>query len=572
MTDGATTPHTFTFLAPYNEAAVLIGSWDGWREHPMEKGDDGTFRVTLDLPVGRHRYRLRVVSRSWFFPGEWREIADPWAREIAPAGTEGAEADRDCAIVVVRDGAVGFEGATYAWEHDDVPLPANDMIIFYELHVGDFSGGEGDEGAGRYRDVIAKLPYLAELGVTAIELMPVMEAADDYWGYLPTYFFAPENAHGNPGDLKRLIDTCHGHGMRVILDMVTNHAGSECPLAHIDHDYWFHHENTDDSQYGPKFNYDFYDEERDEYPARAFMLGALQYWVQEYRVDGIRFDATRILDNPTFLREAADTVWHMAGEIKPFIRVAEHIPLDIAVVEEGGPMEAAWFADFAHQMMSTLTGQPIQAREPESWDGFMEVIDPRRAGFTSAQHLVRYIGSHDEERLPHALREAGIEGEEATRRTHFAVTLLLTGYGLPLLYAGEEFGMDTPRVIGENKLAWSRLEAPEGAGLHDHFRRLIWLRREHPALRGDTLEIIHEDAETRVVAYHRWDDGGDRVVTVAHCSADDAGGCSISNWPTDGVWRDVLTDDVVTVNDGTLVTTLGPWQTRVFLHESPATE
>jgi 1,4-alpha-glucan branching enzyme len=150
---------------------------------------------------------------------------------------------------------------------------------------------------------------------------------------------------------------------------------------------------------------------------------------------------------------------------------------------------------------------------------------------------------------------------------HFAITLLLTGYGYPMLYAGEEFGMDTPRVIGENKLAWSRLDTPDGSGMHDHYRYLIRLRQEHPALRGDTLEIIHEDAEARVVAYHRWDDGGDRVVTVAHCSPNDQGGYAIPNWPTDGIWRDVLTDDLIESRDQTMTMTLGPWQTRVFTRE-----
>ena len=86
MTDSPTTAYTFALLAPYNEGAVLVGSWDGWQEHPMEQGEDQIFRVTLDLPEGTHRYRLRVVSKSWFFPGEWREIADPWARRHRPGG------------------------------------------------------------------------------------------------------------------------------------------------------------------------------------------------------------------------------------------------------------------------------------------------------------------------------------------------------------------------------------------------------------------------------------------------------------------------------------------------------
>lgn len=181
MTDAKTVSHTFSLLAPYNDAAVLIGSWDGWREHPMEKGDDHVFRVALDLPGGTHHYRLRVVSKSWFFPGEWREIADPWARDIAPDVVAGVEGKSDCAVIAVRDGIVGFEGNNYAWQHDDVPLPQNDLLVIYELHIGDFTGGDGNDGQGRYTDVIAKLPYLTDLGITAIELMPVQETAGDYW-------------------------------------------------------------------------------------------------------------------------------------------------------------------------------------------------------------------------------------------------------------------------------------------------------------------------------------------------------------------------------------------------------
>lgn len=558
-------PYTFALLAPYNEAATLVGSWDGGREHPMEKGDDHVFRATVALPEGTHHYRFRVVSKSWFFPGEWRAIADPWARQILPATVEGAGEETDCGVIVARGDGVGFEGDDYVWQHDDTPLPPNDELIIYEMHVGDFTGGDGDDGAGRYRDVIGKLPYLADLGITAIELMPVQETAGDYWGYLPKYFYAPETEYGTPGDLKRLIDSCHGYGIRVILDKVTNHAGTECPLTAIDHDYWFHHENTDDFQYGPKFNYEFHDDARDEYPARAFMLGSLQHWTEEYHIDGIRFDATRIVGNMDFLREAAEAVWRKEGTLKPFVRIAEHLPLDIGIVENGGPMDAAWFADFTHQITSLLTGQTVAERDPASWDGLMAVIDPRRAGFTSSQHLVNYIAGHDENRLPYLLHEAGITGEDALRRQRFAVTLLLTGYGYPMLYAGEEFGTDTPRALGPNKLAWSRLQTPEGAGLHDYYRTLIRLRREHPALRGETLDLIHEDPEAHVVAFHRWDEGGDRVVVVANCASDDRGGYQVPAWPTDGPWRDVLTGDVMEARDQTLAMTLGPWQTRVFL-------
>lgn len=96
---------------------------------------------------------------------------------------------------------------------------------------------------------------------------------------------------------------------------------------------------------------------------------------------------------------------------------------------------------------------------------------------------------------------------------------------------------------------------------------MIWFRREHAALRGETLDIIHQDPARRVVAYHRWDEGGDRVVTVANCSANDQGGYTMTGWPTDGPWRDILTGDVIEARDLSLAATLGPWQTRVFIVE-----
>ncbi len=563
------TEFTFTLLAPYNEEARLLGSWDNWQEHAMEKGDDHIFRVTMMLPEGTHRYRFRVVSRSWFFPGEWREMADPWARDIQHSATVAGGEERDCAVIIVKDGAIFYPGDRYEWQHEaDTQLAQNSELVIYEMNIGDFTGGEGDPrkgGGGRYADVATKLDYLVDLGITAVELMPVEETVSDYWGYLPRYFYAPESRYGNPDDLKQLIDACHMRGLRVILDKVANHASSECPLAHIDHDYWFHHDNADDFQYGPKFNYEAYDEEMQQYPARSYVLGSLQHWTEEYHVDGIRFDATRILNNWDFLRDANDAVWNKVRGIKPFITIAEHLPINPNIVEHDGPMDAAWYVTFTHQMKATLTGQPADGRDPANWEGIMEALDPRRAGFTSAQHIVRYLNSHDEERLIHYIHAMGFEGEDALRRIRLGATLLITGYGFPMLYAGEEWGADLERVIGENKIPWAQLESPEGSGLHAHYRALIALRREHDALRSDTLDFIHEEPERTVVAYHRWTDGGDNVIVLANISGEDRGGVEIPAWPEDGDWHDALTGDTIAATGGKLDTTLGPWQSRVFV-------
>ena len=124
------------------------------------------------------------------------------------------------------------------------------------MHVGDFSGGEDDPyPRGNYQHVIEKLDYLCELGINAIELMPIKEYPGDYsWGYNPRYFLATESSYGSTEDLKRLIDECHARGIRIIIDGIYNHSEASSPLTQIDHDYWYHHEPRDpDNNWGPEF-------------------------------------------------------------------------------------------------------------------------------------------------------------------------------------------------------------------------------------------------------------------------------------------------------------------------------
>ncbi|HIK43232.1 MAG TPA: alpha-amylase, partial [Thermoleptolyngbya sp. M55_K2018_002] len=176
-------PIEFSLFAPYNEAASLVGSFSDWDEIPMKKGKDGFFRVSVDLEDGVYNYKFRVQSKSWFFePNQWVDVTDPYATDVDGKSSE------ENAIARIKEGKRIVD--TYVWQYDDTPLPADHELVIYEMHVADFSGGEDDPHArGQYKHVIEKLDYLCDLGINAIELMPVKEYPGDYsWGYNPRHF------------------------------------------------------------------------------------------------------------------------------------------------------------------------------------------------------------------------------------------------------------------------------------------------------------------------------------------------------------------------------------------------
>ena len=542
-----------TLFAPYNEEAVVLGDFSDWEAVPMDKGEDGVFRIRLELEDGSYRYRFRVRSKSWFYEADsWVEVVDPYAGEVEDSA-EGA------GILRVSGGERILDA--YRWQHDDKPLPADHQLVIYELHVGDFSGGDGDAGSsGSFRDVIAKLDYLQDLGVNALELLPLAEYPGGHsWGYNPRHFFAPESSYGKPEDLKELVDRCHERGIRVLLDVVFNHAESSSPLTQIDHDYWFHHEPRDpENNWGPEFNYEGYDETLDTFPARRFAGDALRYWAGTFHLDGYRFDAARQLGNFDFLRWVVQEAKQTAGA-KPFYAVAEYIPEDPAVSSRDGPVDGCWHESFYHVVTEVLTGN---ARD---FERLKDALDGRRRGFLAPSNLVNYLSSHDHDHLLGVLGEAGVLGEEAFRRARLGFTLLFTAFGLPMVWMGDEYGEPTPSQTEPSKLNWSLLSHDDNRGLHAFVRSLIHLRTAHGALQGAELEFFHEDAERGVLAFQRWHENGGRVVVIANLAGEFLGNYPLSGLPADGVWHEWTRDYDVQVEGGQLSLDLGPFEAQVFV-------
>lgn len=553
----------FELLAPYNPDVKLMGNWNDWQPIPMERGDDGTWRAEVALSDGDYEYRFQVVSQSYFMLGQTVSVADPKAISYTLDSHENSRLRVKNGQRVVHE---------YTWQHDDKPLPGNDQLVIYEMHVADFRGGAGDNDGkpGTFNTAIEKLDYLADLGITAIELMPINEFPGEHsWGYAARGIYAVENSYGSPEDLCRLIDECHARGIRVLLDCVYNHMESEAHLTKIDYNYWFYQENPDEPslQFGPKFNYEKFDENLNTFPAREHVIGAMDFWVQNFHIDGIRFDCTRAIRYFDLLTWF-DQEMHSRVNFKPFYTIAEHIPQDPSIAGPNRPMDAAWYENLSEQLLSTVIGQDRNGYQPYNTTNVLRLMDGRQDGFENTWSTVTYLDNHDKERVMLQLGNAAIFDEAAFRRAKLGASLLLTAPGLPLIWMGQEFGQASPKVLEKTPIDWALLNNPNNVGLFEHYKHLIRLRTSLPALTSDTYEAVLDLPDRNILAFKRWNNEGSIVLVVANLCDEFAGEWEIADAALeDGTWRELIYNYEVQVSGGRITDKLAESEVKVYMRQ-----
>ncbi|MBA3533848.1 MAG: alpha amylase C-terminal domain-containing protein [Ardenticatenales bacterium] len=507
---------SFVLYAPGKKSVGLAGSFNEWQPAPMEHIGDGLWWRSMKLEPGEHLYQFVVDENLW--------ICDPYAREVQWEG-EGPKA-------VVQVGQQPYE-----W-HDEGfhPRPLEDLII-YEVHVGDFSP------EGSFDGMRERLDYLQGLGITALELMPVCEfPMDRSWGYNPAFFFASERAYGRPDDLKRLIDEAHQRGIAVILDMVFNHAQQDNPLNQM----WPYEENPYFSGANPWGMPDF-DHFSDV--TKAFIRDVQDFWLREYHIDGFRYDATAYIESDVTSGIGFFT-W-AARQTNPNVYlISEHLPQDPWWIHNT-EMDAQWYDTFHDVMKAQLREGVFEGNH--QW-GDLEAVERAlfygAGGYSHPSQVINYITSHDEERI---VREAQtnpyLNEEIAYRKAKLGMTTVITAAGIPMLYAGEEIGMERERTTGEAKFEWERLEGHEAAkDIHRHWQRLTWIRNTHPALRSPNFQTLFKWGEQKAIAFQRWNDEGDAIVVVLNFS-NESFHLSVP-FPMGGRWSEYLYDYSVDVGDG----------------------
>ena len=359
----------------------------------LEPGDDGVWEAELDVPAGAD-YRYTLDGVDW---------PDPCSR-FQPEGVRGPSRVVDTA---------SFEWSDAGW-----PGLSLEELVVYELHVGAFSG------EGTFDGVIPHLDGLRELGVTAVELMPVATFPGDRgWGYDGLYAYAPHPAYGGPEGLARLVDAAHAAGLGVILDVVYNHVGpgSEAIAA-----------------FGPYFtdrHQTFWGEAID-YSQRGVREWAIQnacQWVRDYHVDGLRLDAVHAVfdDSPQHvLAELAERVH--AESPRPLV-ISEMETDDYRPIEEWGH-DAQWADRFHHELHVLLTGEHEGYYEHYgSVDGLKQELERQ-----PAERLVICDQNHDQ------VGNRALGDRLPREQLRVAAACVLFAPQTPLLFMGEEYGEQRP--------------------------------------------------------------------------------------------------------------------------------
>jgi malto-oligosyltrehalose trehalohydrolase len=384
----------------------------------MRALDDGWLECICPAPVGSgYRYRL----------ADGTTVPDPASRRQRGGDVHGYS--------VVTD-PLAFEWRHTAW----AGRPWHETVL-YELHVGALGGFHGVEMV---------LPHLASLGITAIELMPIAEfPGERNWGYDGVLPFAPADAYGSPDDLKSLIDTAHGLGLMVFLDVVYNHFGPDgnylgayaSPFFDASvHTPWGAAIGVATPQVG-----DF------------FVHNAL-YWLEEFRFDGLRFDAVHAIGNPGWLGSLAARVHGAIGPDRHVHLVLENEANQASLLGRGR-FDAQWNDDFHNALHVLLTGEdegyyahyasPLPKLLRSLQEGFVFQGEPmggkRRgeaSGHLSPARFVNFVQNHDQvgnrafgDRLTTLVAPETMEA---------VLALLLLAPFVPMLFMGEEWASRTP--------------------------------------------------------------------------------------------------------------------------------
>jgi maltooligosyltrehalose trehalohydrolase len=544
----------------------------------------GYFGATVDDCPAGSRYRYVREDGVAF--------ADPASR-AQPEGVHGPSAVVDLE---------GFSWGDRAYRQR--PLYEH---VMYELHVGTFTS------TGTFASALEELDSLADLGVTAVELMPVAQfPGGRNWGYDGVFAFAAQNTYGGARELQRFVDVCHHRGLAVILDVVYNHLG---PEGNVLGEFAPYFNDVYQTPWGPALNFDGAgsDDVRD-----YFWLNARQ-WFEDFHIDALRLDAVHaILDTSAtpFIAELSqrshDLGQQLARRCDLIAESAANDPRVVTPLTSGGVgTDAQWNDDFHHSLHVALTGE--HSGYYEDYDGASDLARAMNEGFVlqgeysafrghrhgapsasiPPERFVVFAQNHDHVgNRPRGDRLVAMVG---TERAALAAALVVLSPNVPLLFMGEEYGETAPfpyfvdhsdpaliESVREGRAhEFSDLAGATGVfdpasadtfeaailnhdlrhedghrELFDLYQRLIALRRSTPALRHSTRAHARAWAEGDVITLVRDDDAGD-IVALFNLGASDATGLL----PRARKWRNLLGDDQPNEDKPVL---LSPWSFAIY--------
>jgi len=475
----------FALHAPRASSVCVIGEWTQWRSHPvpMRSTTDGTYWWT-HIPVaevvqalGRADYHgtcYKLLLNGVF---QRQDPAADWVENSAP---ESASRLTD--------------HKRYPWRTTGWQTPGSESLIVYQVHPKRFSRRFASQGISPLRRLAEEISnqsgYLRQMKVSAIQLMPINEfAGDESWGYGPALYYAVETAYGGPDELKYFVDTCHGHGLAVLLDVVFNHAGtSDNVLWTVARESFF----DGDTSWGAMINFD--------HPQVVhFFAQNLVYLRREFRVDGFRLDHTHTIvhsheQSGHVTQAGSGGGWEFLHRLRAALHkvdsrcllVAEHLPNEWPLTRYGGPMDSQWCDGFHDRLVDACRGFQVMS-------ALADAVKVTHTSCDQWYETTNYPESHDEVgNVNDRIANVGGFGQ-GLRRNKVAAAATLLSRGIPLWFMGAESGESAQFTFaGTTALDLDGYLADDARGrVRAWWNVLCDLRRGNSRIQGPSPLTVH---------------------------------------------------------------------------------
>ena len=574
----------FNLYAPGKTQVMLLGDFNNWAvssKNIMTNSTDGTrWWIQVDNldPSAEYAYEYLIDGKI--------KVADPYSHKVLDSAN-----DRYITASVYPNlkaypnghgngivSDIQYSAPAYSWKTTSFTRADPKNLVIYELLVRDFVGTHS------YKTLTDTLNYLVNLGVNAVELMPVNEfEGNDSWGYNSNYMFALDKYYGTPNDYKAFIDACHAKGIAVIQDIVLEdqfgsspmvqmywNAAANAPAANSP---WFDVANMHPDAVGYQLNHQ-------STATQYFAKNVMQYWMQEYKIDGFRFDEAKgfTQTNSGTTDEAAwaaydasrVTTWENYNNFMKGIDPKFYVILEYFAVNQ----EESVLADQGMMMWTNLSTPGEQATMGYndgggSWD--ISGLFYNGYGFNAPYALVAYFESHDQERLQFKNGQYGNSSgtynvkDLATglKRDEMGAAFMFSSPGPKMVWQFGERGYDISIGTGDARVAdkaphWEYMADPNRHHLYQVYSELINMKIKNPVFASTnftyslndsvkTIQMLDPTANVEVV--------GNFGVMPRPASI---------NFPSTGTWIDNLTGASINVTSLPYVTTLAPGEYHLY--------
>lgn len=575
--------------APNKDYVYVVGDFSDWDlrlDYQMKRSQDGNrywLLVEGLVPGQEYRFQYHIDDEGMRIADIYsHKILDYWNDPWIPEESYPGLTPYPVGLTSDPVSVLQTNQTAYSWTDQAYVHPPKEKLIVYELLVRDFLE------SANYQTLLDSLDYLDDLGVNAIQLMPVNEfEGNNSWGYNPSFYFAPDKYYGPADALKDFVNECHNRGIAVILDIALNHSFGQNPQVRMYFDAsilpygeptagnpWFNQQPRHDFNVGYDYNH--------ESPhTRVFTKRVLQYWVEEFHIDGYRLDLSKGFTQNLTLGDIGQWAVYDQSRINILSDYANHLwnidPSTYVILEHfANNDEEITLSNMGFMLWGNINfsyGEAVMG-----YSGNFSSASYQNRGWSNP-HLVSYMESHDEERIAYRLQEFGNSAgnyntrdeETAMKRMELGHVFLLPLPGPKMIWQFGELGYDyslfycpNNGLLSENcktdpkPVRWDYLDEPARLHLYKVVRALNRLKTDYPAFSTTDYDIDFGGTGKRLHLNH----GSMNVTIIGNFGVSPL--TMVPGFQHTGTWHEYFTGSTIVENDLNNAFYLEPGEYRLY--------